>query len=264
MKKNYENMSDQEKQNIIHKKYIVEKKSFIDIAEEYDTYPNKIRRDAKKFNISIRSKKDAQKNALQTGKHKHPTKGLKRSEETKTKIGLSVMNVWDTMDHATKEERRKKAKNQWDSLSEDEKQNLISLANEAVRSASKEGSKLEKFILEYLLKNNYRVDFHKEHILSNTKLQLDLFLPQHNIVIEVDGPSHFEPVWGEDALARNKKYDNKKNGLIIGKGLKLIRIKQTKDFSKSRALVICELLFDKIKLMINDNTKTNNYIEIGD
>lgn len=264
MKKNYEHMTDIEKQNLIHKKYIVEKKSFIDIADEYDTYPNKIRRDAKKFNISIRSKKDAQKNALQTGKHKHPTKGLKRSEETKTKIGLSVMNVWDTMDKETKDIRRQKAKNQWDSLSEDEKQNLISLANEAVRSASKEGSKLEKFILEYLLKNNYKVDFHKEHILSNTKLQLDLFLPKQNIVIEVDGPSHFEPVWGQEALERNKKYDNKKNGLIIGKGLRLIRIKQSKDFSKARASIICDLLLDKIQLMINDNTKTNNYIEIGD
>lgn len=264
MKKQYEKMNDAEKQDLINKKYIAEKKSFIDIAEEYDTYPNKIRRDAKKFNIAIRSRNEAQKNALATGKHKHPTKGLKRSEETKTKIGLSVMNVWDTMDQATKDVRRQKAKNQWDSLSEDEKQNLISLANEAVRSASKQGSKLEKFILEFLLQNNHKVDFHKEHILSNTKLQLDLFLPKYNIVIEVDGPSHFEPVWGEEALQRNKKYDNKKNGLIIGKGLKLIRIKQTKDFSKSRALVVCEQLLDKIQIMIDDTTKTKNYIEIGD
>jgi very-short-patch-repair endonuclease len=264
MKKQYEHMSDAEKQDLINNQYIIEKKSFIDIATEYDTYPNKIRRDAQKFNISIRSKRDAQKNALETGKHKHPTKGMKRSEETKTKIGLSVMNVWDTMDQETKDIRRQKAKNQWDSLSDEEKQNLISLANEAVRSASKEGSKLEKFILEFLLKNNHRVDFHKEHILSNTKLQLDLFLPKHNIVIEVDGPSHFEPVWGEEALKRNQKYDNKKNGLIIGKGLKLIRIKQVKDFSKSRALVICDNLLNKIDQMINDKTNTTNYIEIGD
>jgi very-short-patch-repair endonuclease len=56
-----------------------------------------------------------------------------------------------------------------------------------------------------------------------------------NIAIEVDGPSHFEPVWGDDSLKRNKKYDSKKEGLIIGKGWHLIRIKQTKDFSKSRA-----------------------------
>lgn len=264
MSKFYDKMNEDQKLQLIQKKYIEDKKSFMDIADEYNTYANKIRRDAKKFNISIRSKQEAQKNALETGKHKHPTKGKQRSEETKTKIGLSVMNLWDNMDDTTKEIRRKKAKSQWDSLSEDDKKNLISLANEAVRSASKEGSKLEKFILEFLLKNNHKVDFHKEHILSNTKLQLDLFLPKHNIVIEVDGPSHFEPVWGEDALQRNKKYDNKKNGLIIGKGLKLIRIKQTKDFSKSRALLVCEKLLEKIAEILNDNTNTNNYIEIGD
>ena len=264
MNKNYEDMTDKEKQHLINQEYIIGKKSFIDIAKEHQTYPNKVRRDAKKLNVSIRSKRDAQKNALQTGKHKHPTKGLVRSEETKAKIGLSVMNSWDTMDHTTKEQRRQKSKNQWDSLSEDEKQNLISLANKAVRSASKSGSKLEKFIFEYLLKHNYKVDFHKEQILSNTRLQLDLFLPGQNIVIEVDGPSHFEPVWGEDALERNKKYDNKKNGLIIGKGLKLIRIKQTKDFSKARASILCDQLLDKIKLITSNNAQNNNYIEIGD
>jgi very-short-patch-repair endonuclease len=262
--KNYDNLNDNEKLKIIEKFYINDKKSFMDIANEYNTYPNKVRRDAKRFNVKIRSKKEAQINALKTGKHKHPTKGQTRSENTKIKIGLSVMNSWDTMDEEKKELRRKKAKNQWDSLSQDEKNNLVSLANEAVRSASKEGSKLEKFILEFLLKNNYKVDFHKEQILSNTKLQLDLFLPKENIVIEIDGPSHFEPVWGKEALERNKKYDNKKNGLIIGKGLRLIRIKQMKDFSKSRALIVCERLLEEINKMIKDKNKTNNYIEIGD
>jgi hypothetical protein len=66
-------------------------------------------------------------------------------------------------------------------------------------------------------------------------------------------------------LNRNISYDNKKTGLIIGKGLVLIRIKQTKDFSKSRALLIYQELktiLDNIQIKfppINQRT-----IEIGD
>jgi very-short-patch-repair endonuclease len=123
------------------------------------------------------------------------------------------------------------------------------MANEAVRATSKTGSKLEKYLLQKLLADGYKVDFHKEQTLLNTKLQIDLFLPTHNIAIEVDGPSHFEPVWGDDSLNRNKKYDAKKEGLITGKGWGLIRIKQTKDFSKSRADVIYTRLIENIQYM---------------
>lgn len=81
----YEDMPDADKKNLIEKLYLMEKKSFQQIAKEYNTYSNKIRRDAKKFDISIRDKSEAQKNALSTGNHKHPTKGTTRSEDTKIK-----------------------------------------------------------------------------------------------------------------------------------------------------------------------------------
>jgi very-short-patch-repair endonuclease len=110
-----------------------------------------------------------------------------------------------------------------------------------------------KYEENYLLKNGYKTDFHKEHILSNTKLQIDLFLPTMNIAIEVDGPSHFLPVWGDDVLLKNQKYDKKKTGLIIGKGLSLIRIKQTRDFSKSRADLIVIKLLAAIESVKNNN-----------
>ena len=88
-----------------------------------------------------------------------------------------------------------------------------------------------------------------------------MFLPKLNIAIEVDGPSHFKPVWGEEALKRNQEYDNKKNRLLIGKGIALIRIKQIKDFSKSRAKIIFGKLMKAIA-DISDNKE--KYIEIGD
>jgi len=82
-----------------------------------------------------------------------------------------------------------------------------------------------------------------------------------NIAIEVDGPSHFLPVWGDEVLAKNIKYDQKKTGLILGKGLKLIRIKQTHDFSQARSLGVYEKLIQAISQIKLSNTKS---IEIED
>lgn len=262
MSTNYDSLNENQKKSLIEKDYINNHLSFADMAQKYNTYSNKILRDAKKFNIKIRSKTEAQKNALKTGKHKHPTKGKARSNDEKTKIGMSLVKTWDNMDEKTKEKRKQKARDQWNNMSDDEKAFMISQANKAVRSASKEGSKLEKHILHYLINKGIKVDFHKEQILSNTKLQIDLFLPKHNIAIEVDGPSHFEPIWGDDVLTKNKKYDTKKTGLIIGKGIKLIRIKQLKDYSISRANLICEDLSICFEEMIAN--KDINYKELGD
>jgi very-short-patch-repair endonuclease len=243
---NYLKLSDKQKKDLLVKEYEVNNKSFKDIADQVGTYANKIRRDAIKYGIKIKDKSEAQKNALKTGKATHPTKGTSRTEEVKNKIGLSVMNVWENMDAKTLKQRKEKARQNWENLSDDIKENILREANTAVREASKTGSKLEKFLLQQLIKDGYRVDFHKEQSLLNTKLQIDLFLPTLNIAIEVDGPSHFEPVWGQDNLKRNKGYDNKKSGLILGKGLVLIRIKQTKDFSKARAQTIYSELKDRV------------------
>ena len=79
------------------------------------------------------------------------------------------------------------------------------------------------------------------------------------IAIEIDGPSHFLPVWGEDALKKNISYDQKKQGLILGRGLTLIRIKQTKDFSKARAQQTCDNLYLLINSIDTTKTQTKNF-----
>lgn len=262
-KKSYKELSKQEKLNLIKDLYINKKQSFAEIAEQYNTYANKIRRDATSLGIKVRNKSQAQKNALKQGKHKHPTKGTKRSEETKNKIGKTVMQAWEDTDDIEREKRRERSKEIWNNMPDSKKQNMIKAANLAVRESSKEGSKLEKHILKELLSEGYKVEFHKEQSLVTTKLQIDLFLPTMNIAIEVDGPSHFLPVWGQEVLQRNITYDNKKTGLILGKGLKLIRIKQKKDFSNARANLICEKL-SQLLTEIKQGQKTNNNFTIED
>jgi very-short-patch-repair endonuclease len=259
----YKNYPDNEKKKIIEKLYIDKGLSFKDIASQLQTYANKIRRDAIRFNIAIRDKSEAQKNALSTGKHKHPTKGQERPDNVKQKIGHSVMNTWENLPVKEKKARQKKAQELWESLDDNEKQSRLLAANKAVRQSSKLGSKLENFLLHELTRKGYKPEFHKEQVLANTRLQIDLYLPTMSIAIEVDGPSHFLPVWGDEALKRNQKYDKKKSGLIIGKGLKLIRIKQTHDFSKSRASQV----FDKLINVLHNHTTefaSSQIVEIED
>jgi very-short-patch-repair endonuclease len=261
----YDSLSDNEKRKLIEKHYGKEQLSFAEIASMYSTYSNKIRRDATKLGIKIRTKSEAQKIALTSGRHKHPTKGEKRSDEVKQKIGRGIMESWENLTEQELNTRKAKARENWDKLSDDEKENLVHKANLAVRKSSDEGTKLEKFLLAKLLAVGYRTEFHKEQFLSNTKLQIDLFLPSINVAIEIDGPSHFSPIWGEDALSKNIKYDNKKNGLILGRGMVLIRIKQTKDYSPSRAEIIASQLLNELK-KIQDSFPgpKDRLIEIGD
>ncbi len=258
---NYENLNEAQRKQLLNDLYLKNKLSFHDIAIQYNTYANKLRRDAKKFNIKIRDKSQAQKNALKTGKHKHPTKGQERSLTTKAKIGKGVMRSWDSLSDEELRARQDKSRANWETMDDQTKADILKLANEAARLSSKTGSKLEKYLLDRLLQEGYKIDFHKEQMLSNTKLQIDLFLPTMNLAIEVDGPSHFSPIWGEDALERNKRYDEKKNGLLTGKGLSLIRVKQTKDFSMARANIIYQQLLD---IITNQTFKSTSLIEIED
>jgi len=110
-------------------------------------------------------------------------------------------------------------------MSDEDKANLRKLAAEAVRKASKEGSKIEKFIYEGLTKLGYEVIFHKRGLVVNDKLEVDLFLPNIKTAIEIDGPAHFLPIWGEESLQRNIRSDAQKAGLLINRGFVILRVK---------------------------------------
>ena len=44
--------------------------------------------------------------------------------------------------------------------------------------------------------------------------------------IEIDGPSHFLPIWGQAALNKTIKSDNEKNGLLRYHGIMVLRVAQ--------------------------------------
>ncbi len=215
----------EENKKVILKMYNEEDKSTYEIAEELGTYPNRIRRSLLKLGVELKSKSIAQKNALKSGRHIHPTKGKKHSEETKIKISESIYQYWSELSEEDYEKRVEKSRDQWNNMTEAEKARFHKLAQEGIRKASKEGSKIERFIMEALRKDGYQVIFHKKGLIMNENLELDLFIPELNTAIEIDGPTHFFPIWGEESLKRHQASDAHKAGLLLRGGFVLIRVK---------------------------------------
>ena len=62
-------------------------------------------------------------------------------------------------------------------------------------------------------------------IIPSENLEIDLYIPELKTIIEVDGPSHFLPIWGEDKLQKQINADLRKSGTLLSKGYVVIRIK---------------------------------------
>lgn len=210
----------------LEKEYVENKRSFQDIAAELKTYANAVRRASIKFGIKPRDKSEAQSIALTEGRHGHPTKGKKRSTEDKIAISEGVSKSWENLSDSAYDARVEKGRQQWDALSPEKRHEIQSKAIKAIRKTSRDGSKLEKFIRDYLKSAGFLIEFHKDNLLANQKLEIDLFLPANNIAIEIDGPSHFLPIWGEEAMRKAQKADAQKNGLLILYKINVIRVKQ--------------------------------------
>lgn len=234
--------------NYLIEQYVEQGRSTYQIAEACGTYPNRIRRALKHFNIERRSKSAAQSVAIKMGRHEHPTKGKKRSEAVKIRISEGMYHVWQKMDEAERSRRIELARAQWNAMTKEEQEEFRNLAAEAVRRAAEKGSKLEHFLLLSLQSQGYKVDFHKENLLSNEKLQIDLYLPDLNTAIEVDGPAHFLPIWGEENLEKHITADYAKSGLLITHGYAIIRIKHiTRNLSEIHKRNLLSVVLDKLK-----------------
>lgn len=246
----------------LEQEYTKKKRSDKDIAEELNTYANRVRRARIKLGIESRGRSDAQSAALKSGRHTHPTRGRKRTEEERESISNGVAKSWEELDKEELERRKEMARANWNAMSDAEKENLFRSAAEANRVAAKEGSKLEKYLKDQLMNSGFMVEWHKEGLLPNHKLHIDIFLPEYSIAIEVDGPAHFLPIWGEDNLSKNIRADNEKNGLLRMSGIKIIRIRHTKqELSQKLMRKVWDELNSALDKVINGKNK-NYKIEI--
>ena len=254
----------EDNKDFLVREYVENNRGTYWISEKLGTYPNKVRRALKFLGVDLKSKSEAQSNALKSGRHKHPTKGRKRTEEERIKISEGMANHWENMSEEERDRRIALAKKQWEEMTENEKSELRSMAAEAVRRASQEGSKIEKFLKEGLTSEGYDVIFHMKGLIPAENLEVDLFVPSLKTAIEIDGPAHFLPIWGEDSLQKNIRSDAKKSGLILSKGYCMIRVKQiNKNVSeKSKRKTLALILTELGKISKKFPAKSKRYIEI--
>lgn len=232
----------------LYEEYVVKERGMEDIAQENNTYKSKVRRLLQKYGYAIRTKSEAQKASLKHGRRPHPTFGTKRSTETKDKIGDSMSASWNSLTPEAREKRIAFYKQQWQLMTLEEQLAFRERAAKAIRLAARYGSKLEKFLVAGLRVAGYNVVFHNEKILEREELQIDILLPDNNVAIEVDGPSHFLPIWGEEKLQKNIERDNTKNGLLMQHGYTVFRVKYlSKNVSKKRMRELLEKLLDALK-----------------
>ncbi len=246
----------------IIKMYNEDNKSTYEIAESLDTYPNKIRRTLKKHGVELKDKSAAQQNALKSGRKPHPTKGKKRSLEEKVKISASLSDYWEDMSDDQKKVRSLQAKERWDAMPATQKEQMRAKRVEAIQKSAKEGSKLEKFLLRRLTDLNYDVKFHQV-IIPAENLEIDLYIPSLKTIIEVDGPSHFLPIWGEEKLQKQMNADLRKSGTLLSKGYVVIRIKTTGFDSLKRKEDIINVIHSNLKNIENKfPARSKRFIEV--
>lgn len=231
----------------IIKEYLAERSTY-DICEELNKnpgcnwYPNKVNRLLKKAGVRLRDKAEAQSCNLRSGRTRHPTEGTTRSQETKLKISESVSNTYQS-DPAAKVKRCKQSKEKYDNMTPAAKENLRSVAAKALRASVDEGSRIEKYVANELRQMGLALIMHSKQLVPNNSLHIDIFIPELNVCIEIDGLSHVQPVWGQEALERTQAADAIKNGLILNK-YNLIRLEA---FARKFTSAYARRTWDRLK-----------------
>lgn len=193
------------------------------VADKLGTYPNKVRRFLVENGYELRDKATSQNIALDVGRSEHPTKGKKRSKKTKRKIGRAIERVWEERPPELKAALAEKSKERWHERTEQQAEEFRKKAADGVRRAGVYGTKLEQFLLARFRKHNFEPQYQREDLVFSERMRVDIFLSRDKIALEIDGPTHFTPIWGEEYLQQKIASDNKKNGLLLYCGFHVIR-----------------------------------------
>lgn len=219
-------MAELPTKELLQELYVENKQSIAEIASAYSTYPKKIQRLLTKYGIPTRDKSDAQKLALKSGRTKHPTKGRGRTYEERVKLAKTQKDYWENMAEEEKEEKTKAAIKRLKNISEEDRLKGQERSKQALQEAARLGSKLEKFIRERLTREGVLVEYHrKDLVVGQDQLEVDIFLPEYTLVIEVDGPSHWLPIFGEESLANQLYADHKKENILLNEGYYVGRVR---------------------------------------
>lgn len=210
--------------------YTTGKQSAVDIAKNYGTYANFIYRALRYHGIPRKDRSEVQKLLLSSGKKAHPTAGKEREPEVKRKIGTGVYKRNLKMSEEERQARIDKCRKNWYAKSEKTRKEYTDKSHKKTRIAGQLGSKFEKHIVAALLAHKFKLQIHHKMNFADSEMTIDIFMPHEGIVIEVDGPMHFAPIFGEKTLDEQIDRDLKKNQLLLSEGYAVIRIQNPKGY----------------------------------
>lgn len=197
------------------------------VASELEVPLATLSRFMKKHGITARSKAQAQKNYLKDNTHQ--MSGRKHTAETKKKISSSLGEYWEGLTEEEREEVKRKIgsawQRKWAAMSENERKTMMEGLTSKAKETAGMGSRLERFIAEELGKRGYLVEERTTNYIAGKSFEVDLALPKEMIAIEVDGPTHFLPIYGEDYLADQQERDLRKDELVMSTGYSVLRIR---------------------------------------
>lgn len=198
--------------------------SVAEVAKKYKRSQSTVNRLFKKIGVKIRTASEAQKLALASGRSKNPTEGVGHSSTAKINMSEKAANRWARITDAERDKFKQTAKDRWAKLSEADKKEMLRLAGVALKRVATEGSEIEQYLESGLLSHNFMVQKHVKNFMGG-EYEIDILLKDEAIAIELDGPHHFLPIFGEERLEKTMKFDAAKNGTLISMGLTIIRVK---------------------------------------
>jgi very-short-patch-repair endonuclease len=177
-------------------------------------------------------------------------KGKVVDEEVRKKIGEGQHKSWSRLSDAEKKVRSDK---QREIFSKRKDKDIFSRQGcQAIRKAAEHGSKLERAIIAFFNESEIDYRHHYKDLLPQTQLEVDFYLPEYGVVLEVDGPSHFSTDFGVENYNQQVRADEKKNGLVLGMGLSIIRIQHRRTLYKRDHYNIIGWLKDNLENLNNE------------
>ena len=226
------------------------------IAKYFDTYPNKIRRLLNKYGIELKSKSEAQKNALEQGIAPHPTKGKKRTEKERLAISSSMAKSWSEMPQEERERRSLECKERWHNMPIEKQKEIRKLGLKAIQKASHEGTKFELYVKQKLEENGHSVKLHDKDFIE---AECDLTIEDIKTVVEIDGGHHREPRYGQEVLEKVQAADKKKDDDLMNIGYNLIRVYYPDEPTLVVRHRLCNMILSVVD-QIKEDTELDNQI----
>ena len=214
----------------------VEKLSTYKIADKVGCNQSHIVRLIAKFNkanpdnpIKKRNKSEAQLNYIkQTGTHQR--QGTTHAEETKDLISDRMRDFYDSDEGEEAKARISEFRQQeWAEKTDDERAAILTDLQQANRAKmqSGEGSNFENFLAEQLSAAGYMVEQRTKNWTPGQNFHVDIALPNDKIIIEVDGPTHWSPIYGDEELQKVVIKDSRKDKALIANGWNILRVQDS-------------------------------------